>query len=52
MTKEETIFAKNREFFDAVDIVCMECIEASEEKCSNCPVRKTCDSKLDAEEEN
>lgn len=52
MTKQEEIFAKNRKFFDAVDIVCMDCIEASEEKCPNCPVRKTCDSKLNVEEEN
>lgn len=34
----------NSKFFDAVDVVCMECHFLSEETCSNCPVRKTCDN--------
>ena len=32
-------------FFDAVDVVCLDCHYLSEETCATCPVRKTCDEK-------
>lgn len=32
-----------RKFFDAVDMVCINCHYCREEVCENCPVRKTCD---------
>lgn len=38
------IKAMNNKFFEAVDIVCMDCHFASEETCKDCPVRKTCDA--------
>lgn len=31
------------DYFDAVDIVCLDCHYLSEDECSNCPVRKTVD---------
>lgn len=34
------------EFLDAVDVVCLNCVEDTlndDEVCNRCPVRKTCD---------
>lgn len=31
------------DYFDAVDIVCLDCHYLSEDECSDCPVRKTVD---------
>ena len=33
------------DFFDAVDVVCLDCHYLSEETCANCPVRKTVEEK-------
>lgn len=40
----------HRDFFDAVDVVCINCLKNSEENCKNCPVRYTCDKLLDIKE--
>ena len=32
-----------KKYFDAVDVVCINCHYLSEGTCENCPVRKTCD---------
>ena len=34
---------KYKNFLEAVDIVCGECLKLSEETCEKCPVRFTCD---------
>lgn len=31
-------------YFNAVDVVCINCINATEDNCEQCPVRITCDS--------
>ena len=36
-----------RDFLDAVDIVCINCLKNSEENCEKCPVRYTCDKLMD-----
>ena len=34
---------KLSKFLDAVDVVCLECIEGNDEKCVDCPVRHSVD---------
>lgn len=36
--------SRKKSFLDAVDIVCGECIDLSEETCDGCPVRRTVES--------
>lgn len=40
-----------RQFLDAVDIVCLYCHYGNDETCGGCPVRKTCDNKIEREYE-
>ncbi len=52
MNKKFDISKANREFLDAVDIVCMNCGEGTDEICVNCPVRHTVDNIYTAKEED
>lgn len=41
---------QNREFLNAVDVVCINCHYCKEEICETCPVRKTVDEKSEEQE--
>jgi hypothetical protein len=41
-----------KQFLNAVDIVCINCLKLSEENCEKCPVRFTCDHLADAQSPN